>query len=100
VADAIHDETTISNFQHLLEEYEMTEYILKLVNTHLARKGLLKRRATQDERADGTKSLATGPHLENDRNLYKFQAQICDLIRPSIGNKPRQKSQSLLRTPN
>jgi IS5 family transposase len=46
LAEAIPDETTILNFRHLLEEYELAEDILKLVNTHLARKGLLLKRGS------------------------------------------------------
>jgi IS5 family transposase len=39
--EAIPDETTILNFRHMLEEYDLAEDILKQVNAHLARKGLL-----------------------------------------------------------
>ena len=46
LAEAIPDETTILNFRHLLEEYDLAEDILKLVNTHLARKGLLLKRGS------------------------------------------------------
>ncbi len=45
----IPDETTILNFRHLLEEYELAEDILKQVNKLLASKGrLLKRGAIVD----------------------------------------------------
>jgi IS5 family transposase len=43
---AIPDETTILNFRHLLEEYDLAEDILKQVNTHLTRKGLLLKRGS------------------------------------------------------
>jgi len=43
---AIPDETTILNFRHLLEEYELAPEILKRVNMHLARKGLLLKRGS------------------------------------------------------
>jgi IS5 family transposase len=43
---AIPDETTILNFRHLLEENDLAEDILKLVNSHLARKGLLLKRGS------------------------------------------------------
>lgn len=46
LAEAIPDETTILNFRHLLEENDMAEDILKLVNAHLARKGLLLKRGS------------------------------------------------------
>ena len=43
---AIPDETTILNFRHLLEEYDLAEDILKEVNAHLTRKGLLLKRGS------------------------------------------------------
>jgi IS5 family transposase len=46
LAEAIPDETTILNFRHLLEENDLAEDILKLVNAHLARKGLLLKRGS------------------------------------------------------
>ena len=46
LTEPIPDETTILNFRHLLEEYELAEDILKLVNAHLARKGLLLKRGS------------------------------------------------------
>ncbi len=44
LTEPIPDETTILNFRHLLEESDLAEDILKLVNAHLARKGLLLKR--------------------------------------------------------
>ena len=44
--DTIPDETTILNFRHLLEEYDLAEDILKQVNAHLTRKGLLLKRGS------------------------------------------------------
>ena len=38
---AIPDETTILNFRHLLEEYELAPEILRRVNAYLSRKGLM-----------------------------------------------------------
>ena len=46
LTEAIPDETTILNFRHLLEENDLAEDILKLVNAHLARKGLLLKRGS------------------------------------------------------
>ena len=43
--EAIPDETTILNFRHLLEASDLAEDIFKQVNAHLARKGLLLKRA-------------------------------------------------------
>ena len=46
LTEPIPDETTILNFRHLLEENDLAEDILKLVNSHLARKGLLLKRGS------------------------------------------------------
>jgi len=46
LSEPIPDETTILNFRHLLEEYDLAEDILKQVNGHLARKGLLLKRGS------------------------------------------------------
>ena len=44
--EAIPDETTILNFRHLLEQNDLAEDILKAVNRHLERKGLLLRKGS------------------------------------------------------
>jgi transposase, IS5 family len=46
LSEAIPDETTILNFRHMLEEYDLAEDILKQINAHLARKGLLLKRGS------------------------------------------------------
>ena len=46
LGEAIPDETTILNFRHLLEDYDLAEDILKQVNAHLTRKGLLLKRGS------------------------------------------------------
>jgi IS5 family transposase len=46
LAEAIPDETTILNFRHLLEANDLAEDILKVVNAHLSRKGLLLKRGS------------------------------------------------------
>jgi IS5 family transposase len=46
LGEAIPDETTILNFRHLLEANDLAEDILKLVNGHLARKGLLLKKGS------------------------------------------------------
>ena len=46
LTEPIPDETTILNFRHLLKEHELAEDILKLVNAHLARKGLLLKKGS------------------------------------------------------
>jgi transposase, IS5 family len=46
LSEPIPDETTILNFRHMLEEYDLAEDILKQVNALLARKGLLLKRGS------------------------------------------------------
>ena len=46
LSEPIPDETTILNFRHLLEEYDLAEDILAQVNAHLSRKGLLLKRGS------------------------------------------------------
>jgi transposase, IS5 family len=46
LSEPIPDETTILNFRHMLEEFDVAEDILKQVNAHLARKGLLLKRGS------------------------------------------------------
>jgi IS5 family transposase len=46
LAEPIPDETTILNFRHLLEDNDLADDILKAVNAHLARKGLLLKRGS------------------------------------------------------
>jgi transposase, IS5 family len=43
---AIPDETTILNFRHLLEKYELAPEILKRVNGYLSRRGLMLKRGS------------------------------------------------------
>jgi IS5 family transposase len=46
LTEPIPDETTILNFRHMLEQYDLAEDIFKQVNAHLARKGLLLKRGS------------------------------------------------------
>jgi IS5 family transposase len=46
LTEAIPDETTILNFRHLLEGNDLADDILKAVNAHLTRKGLLLKRGS------------------------------------------------------
>src|SRR5580765_7099329 len=46
LGEPIPDETTILNFRHLLEANDLAEDILKTVNAHLARKGLLLKKGS------------------------------------------------------
>jgi len=41
VTDNLPDETTILNFQHLLEKHKLTAVLLKAINAHLKSQGLL-----------------------------------------------------------
>lgn len=43
---SVPDETTILNFRHRIEEYELAPEILASVNRHLSRKGLMVKRGT------------------------------------------------------
>jgi len=45
-ADVIPDETTILNFRHYLEQYQLTEKIFEMTKEYLADKGLLLREGT------------------------------------------------------
>jgi transposase, IS5 family len=44
--EAIPDETTILNFRHLIEEYELAPEIFACVNRHLSRRGLMVKEGT------------------------------------------------------
>lgn len=46
ITDALPDETTILNFRHLLEKYELTAVLLEAINTHLKTQGLLVSKGT------------------------------------------------------
>ena len=46
LSEPIPDETTILNFRHMLEEYDLAEDMFKQVNALLARKGLLLKRGS------------------------------------------------------
>jgi IS5 family transposase len=46
LTEPIPDETTILNFRHLLEQNDLALEILRIVNAHLARKGLLLKRGS------------------------------------------------------
>src|SRR4030042_285856 len=45
-ADVVPDETTILNFRHLLEKYNLTQQIFDKTNDYLTEKGLLLREGT------------------------------------------------------
>lgn len=44
--DPVPDETTILNFRHLLEKYQLTQQLFEKTQTYLAKKGLLLREGT------------------------------------------------------
>jgi IS5 family transposase len=55
------DATTLLNFRHLLESYQLTESIFNVINGHLAEKGLLLREGTN---VDAT-LIAAPPSTKN-----------------------------------
>lgn len=57
----IPDETTILNFRHLLEEYDLAEDILKQINALLARKGLLLKRCSIVDGSSTARASITAP---------------------------------------
>ena len=69
---AIPDETTILNFRHLLEEYGLAEDILKQVNAHLTRKGLLlKRGSIVDATISAAPSSTKNAEGERDPEMHQ-----------------------------
>jgi len=80
LSEPIPDETTILNFRHMLEEYDLAEDILKEVNAHLTRKGLLLKRGALLLKEttltmlcqSGTLTTATagGPHASQARRHH------------------------------
>jgi transposase, IS5 family len=72
LAEAIPDETTILNFRHLLEANDLAEDILKAVNAHLARKGLLlKKGSIVDATIIAAPSSTKNAHGERDREMHQ-----------------------------
>ena len=60
--DAIPDETTILNFRHLLERYELTKAVFEAVAEHLEARGTLLRGGTI---VDAT-LIAASPSTKNE----------------------------------
>ena len=74
LTEPIPDETTILNFRHLLEEHEMAEDILKLVNAHLARKGLvLKKGSIVDATIIAAPSSTKNAEGKRDPEMHQAQ---------------------------
>jgi transposase, IS5 family len=72
LSEPIPDETTILNFRHLLEEYDLAEDILKQVNAHLARKGLLlKRGSIVDATINDAPSSTKNADGERDPEMHQ-----------------------------
>ncbi len=68
----IPDETTIFNFRHLLEEYELAPEILARVNAYLGRKGLmLKRGAIVDATIIAAPSSTKNADGERDPEMHQ-----------------------------
>lgn len=71
---AIPDETTILNYRHLLEEYDLAADILKEVNAHLTRKGLLlKRGSIVDATIIAAPSSTKNAEGERDPEMHQAQ---------------------------
>jgi IS5 family transposase len=69
---AIPDETTILNFRHLLEEYELAPEILRRVNAYLSRKGLmLKRESIVDATIIAAPSSTKNAEGERDPEMHQ-----------------------------
>jgi transposase, IS5 family len=69
---AIPDETTILNFRHLLEEYELAPEILRRVNAYLSRKGLmLKRGSIVDATIIAAPSSTKNAEGERDPEMHQ-----------------------------
>ena len=72
LSEPIPDETTILNFRHMLEEYDLAEDILKQVNAHLARKGLmLKRGSIVDATIIAAPSSTKNAEGERDPEMHQ-----------------------------
>ncbi len=68
----IPDETTILNFRHLLEEYELAPEILRRVNAYLSRKGLmLKRGSIVDATIIAAPSSTKNAEGERDPEMHQ-----------------------------
>jgi IS5 family transposase len=82
LSEPIPDETTILNFRHMLEEYDLAEDILKEVNAHLARKGLLLKRGSIVDATSARNTLQEdhnmlSPHLRASRALKWLAISTC-----------------------
>ncbi|MGJ7531406.1 IS5 family transposase [Variovorax sp. GB1P17] len=74
LSEPIPDETTILNFRHMLEEYDLAEDILKQVNALLARKGLLlKRGSIVDATIIAAPSSTKNADGERDPEMHQTQ---------------------------
>ncbi len=72
--EPIPDETTILNFRHLLEANDLADDILKAVNAHLARKGLLlKRGSIVDATIIAAPSSTKNASGERDPEMHQTQ---------------------------
>ena len=72
LTEAIPDETTILNFRHLLEHNDLALEILRIVNAHLARKGLmLKRGSIVDATIIAAPSSTKNAQGERDPEMHQ-----------------------------
>ena len=74
MVDTTPDETTILNFRHLLEENDVAPEILRVVNAHLARKGLmLKRGSIVDATMIAAPSSTKNEKGERDPEMHQVK---------------------------
>ena len=72
LGEPLPDETTILKFRHLLEANDLAEDILKTVNAHLAKKGLLlKRGSIVDATIIAAPSSTKNSEGERDREMHQ-----------------------------
>jgi IS5 family transposase len=74
VTKPIPDETTILNFRHLLEQYDLAADVLTRVNAHLTRKGLmLKRGSIVDATIIAAPSSTKNANGERDPEMHQVK---------------------------
>ena len=89
---ALPDETTILNFRHLLETYDLASQLFAAINAHLSDKGLLLREGTivdatiipaPSSTKNQDQSRDPGMHQTKKRNQYYFGNCSCVALPPA-----------------
>ncbi|MBL8497354.1 MAG: IS5 family transposase [Nitrosomonas sp.] len=73
ITDALPDETTILNFRHLLEKYELTAVLVEAINAQLKAQGLLVSKGTM---VDATLIHAPSSTKNQELELSHFDGQF------------------------